>query len=240
MDTLFWTSLNPNLKIQHTTKLFFGKYAYRLELHCTGVAYLRGGFSSMTDYCQEREQRRQINWGGSWRGDRSPAPTFQERAFVESLENILPDYDADIKKRIEDPMMQLYTNDLNVMKSIASKLDASYLRSVCVPENQDGANMLAKGYILTAKPSKWQYRFNTREAKYSTESKEQLLAYLAALGDDVHLPQSLRDSLGEAKSRYIWGSYIYAHDAGIATMIKMINPHFIRSIDEFRCLAEDK
>jgi hypothetical protein len=167
-------------------------------------------------------------------------PTFEECAFVESLENILPDYDADIKKRIEDPMMQIYTNDLNVMKSIASKLDVSYMRSVCVPQNQDEANMLAKGYILTARPGKWRYRFNTREAKYSSESKEQLLNYLTALGEQVHLPQNLKDSLTESKSRYIWGSYIYAHDAGIATMIKMINPHFIRSIDEFRCSAEDK
>jgi hypothetical protein len=90
----------------------------------------------MPAYCQEREKRRQINYGGSWRSERSPVPTFEQCAFVESLENILPDYDADIKKRIEDPMMQIYTNDLNVMKSIASKLDVSYLRSVCVPQNQ--------------------------------------------------------------------------------------------------------
>ena len=127
-----------------------------------------------------------------------------------------------------------------MLKTIAEKLDVSYLRSVSVPQNQTEANMLAKGYVLTAKPSKWRYRFNTREARYSSESKQQLLSYLSVLGTEVHMPQSLRDSLSENKSRYVWGSYIYAHDSGIATMIKMIDPHFIRSIDEFRCSSEDK
>lgn len=241
MDTLSWTQLNPDIAVQPTVKLAYGRYAYRMEISCVGMTYLRGGFRDMDDFLQVRANARQMNWGGSWRLAKMRSPGVTEQQVLIQLQELLEQYSGRFKQRIEEPVLQLYADNVNDLLSFARQLKyPDYLVSVMMPRNTHERQLLESGLVIRRKPVTWNYRFHIREARYSWECRQQLYQYLKNLEDDVHLPQSLWDRLVDPKNTYIWGGYIDANDRNLATFIHLINAHFIRSIDEFHEVAQGK
>ena len=47
MDSLYWNSLNPRVKLLRTNKLFWNKYAFKVKLYVPGGNYLSSWVSSM-------------------------------------------------------------------------------------------------------------------------------------------------------------------------------------------------
>lgn len=225
---------NPNIKVHHTKKMFFGTYAHKLEIECVGITYLRGNFETIEEFYTVRSHQRTLNYGGSWLNSRTQIPTDDELNTILNLEALLELIDVPFKKRIEEPGLQIYCNDLAVLINIANNIGNKYVKSITTPKNSEEAKLLEQGYLLTSKEPLWKFKFNTREDRYTVESKQQILQYLKNLGDEIHLAPNLAAQLNDTRYHYVWQSYIYSNDDSIATMLKMINPHFIRSVEEFK------
>lgn len=241
MDTLFWTRLNPNIRIESTVKLAFARYAYKMEISCTGVSYLRGGFASVWDFVESRKQARQQNWGGSWRAKYVKVPNNEEIEVLEFLQNLLESDDFKLKRRIEEPVIQLYAERMQDLIDFAQKFPHGHrVTAIMLPRTLEEQTLIEQGLVIRRKPVAWKYRFNLREARYSWETRQQLSTYLDNLGDSVHVPNGLDRNLKDPKNHYIWGGYIDADDRNLATFIQLIDPTIIRSIDEFHEMSNGK
>lgn len=241
MDTSFWTRLNPNIRVESTVKLAFSRYAYKIEISCPGVTYLRGGFANIWDFVESRKQARQHNWGGSWRAKYLKIPTDKEIEVLECLQNLLESDDFKLKRRIEEPVIQLYAESMQDLVDFAQKFPHGLrVTAVMMPRTTEEQALIEQGLVIRRKPVSWKYRFNLREARYSWETRQQLSTYLDNLGDSVHVPDGLSRNLKDPKSHYIWGGYIDADDRNLATFIQLIDPTIIRSIDEFHEMSGGK
>lgn len=241
MDTSFWTQLNPNIRVESTVKLAFNRYAYKMEISCTGVTYLRGGFSNVWDFVDSRRQARQQNWGGSWRAKYIKVPSDEEIETLQCLQNLLESDDFKLKRRIEEPVIQLYAESMQDLIDFARKFPHSRrVTGIMLPRTAEEQTLIEQGLVIRRKPVAWKYRFNLREARYSWETRQQLSNYLDNLGEAVHVPAGLQQNLRDPKNHYIWGGYIDADDRSLATFIRLIDPAIIRSIDEFHEISNGK
>lgn len=241
MDTSFWTQLNPNINVESTVKLAFSRYAYKMEISCTGVTYLRGGFSTVWDFVESRRQARQHNWGGSWRAKYINVPNDEDIEILQCLQVLLEQDDFKLKRRIEEPVIQLYADSMQDLIDFARKFPyGRRVTGIMLPRSAEEQTLIEQGLVIRRKPVSWKYRFNLREARYSWETRQQLYHYLTNLGNDVNVPNGVQRSLSDPKVGYIWGGYIDANDRSLATFIQLIDPSIIRSIDEFHDVSGGK
>ena len=243
MDTLFWKQLHPNIKVEHTKHLLYGKYPYRLVLKCVGTSMLRHPDASFEE---QAEWKRNVNYGGSWKPKLIRRPEPYEFALLHRLRDIraeLLEQDNDsIKTRIEDPLMQFYTVDEKLLQDLANKMftgldAANYIQSITMPGSAEDLKLLHQGFVLKNN-SDYPFRINLRDGRYAESTRESLLKYLDSIGDDVSVPQNTRRQLERARGDFVWGGYFYCADENIRIMISMIHPRLIRSVDRY--YSQDK
>jgi hypothetical protein len=240
MDTSFWKQLHPDIQVQAAKQKLFKKYPYKMVLRCNGAAMLR---SPETPFDEQIQYRKQINYGGSWRTRPALQPSSLELDFLHVLKDIKLDLaeqnNEDIKMRIEDPNIQFYAVDQNLLKDLAKLLFAnqefkSFLQSITVPRSDDDLNKIMQGYVLR-KSTQYACKINIRDGRYNHQIRQSLLNYIDSLNEDATIPTSVRKSLEKANGDYVWDAYFYCNDPNIQLMIQMINPRLIRSVDLYHC-----
>jgi hypothetical protein len=215
MDILFWTQLNPEIRLEHTTKRYFQKYLYRLVLYAPGYrrellknssGYQRIGYVRLSEIDVE---------------------------FLETLKSIRENF-PEVKFRIDDPDIQIYASNSYVLELIASRLrthEQKYIKAITYPENQNLVDILNSGAILVKKKNNYTHKVMIKDGRYSIDIKKQVLSYLTELGDIVKLSNGSRKML-EKPYTSTWGVFFYTNDVDITTFLELVRPGIISNIYE--------
>ncbi len=237
MAISYWTKLAPNVVVESTRKQYYGKYLCKLVLQVEG-----GRLSSTPDaldIATALEERvslmRNYNFGGSWRVFQVELLKTARVEDLERLRTIKNNYRDQCKIRIEEPLVQIYTEDEDGLKEIVGHFTPymkSSIKSVSFPDSDACKNLLKEDKIITTSDKlSYSYKVMLRDGSYSPDSKKQLLNYFDNLGDLVKITKGVRRNL-ESSHSYIWGGYFYRNDTSTLTFISLICPNIVGKIHE--------
>lgn len=244
MDILSWTKLNPNIRITNVNKRFYNQYYYKLEIKVTGSGFLR--FPDLTIEAQANKRKyyndnRTVNFGGSWRYNRSADPVDQDIKILNKIKTAQQNY-SNLRFRVEEPMLQVYSDNALELHQFATEiahLDNQHLVAIHSPATEQRLELLKQGYTISRKPADYPIKVHVREGRYSMQTKGHVLGYLNNIPDEVYLPKHFVESF-ERTFESVWNCYFYIKDRSILTMIAMICPNLIRTTEEYHLAPEDK
>jgi hypothetical protein len=237
MDTSFWKSLSPEIKIESSVKQFYKQYYYKLDIYAPGCKSIRCNDVASNLYSR-REHIRVYNYSGSW-FDKKLAKYLKEAdlGFLLGLKDIYYEY-PDVKIRCEEPRMSIYATDELMIQSVAKSIDPDHrnkIISITGPENEELKAVLTANTILVKKPPKYRYRVWFKEKQFEEETRQQVYNYLTGLGDLVRMSEHTRESLNKPHN-WIWGCYFYTNDKGVATFVTLLHPDLVREVSELVCV----
>lgn len=240
MDSLYWKQLTPNIDIKYTTKLFYKKYLYRLELTAYGGASINTTLDINTSLAFRHKSYREINYGGSWRAKMRSQLKQADPAWLTYLQQFKRSVNFDCNIRIEEPKLQIYTNLDSELEEFVRKLPKEfnqYVSGISIPKNDQELALLQAGKKIVKKNPKYPFKLIFRDGNYDIQNKNNILNYLDSLGDIVRIPEHCRSQLSKPYTS-IWECYVYTKDLGLITFLQIIDPKLIRSIIEMATIED--
>lgn len=235
MDISYWKQYHPKIHHLGTTHLMFRQYAYRLVVTLPGAAMLRCD----KDFAmQMAEEKRIINYGGSWRpGPAKAPPSAADLLILEKLREYKRELPDGLKIRIESPSIQFYATSEALLKKLHHDIfhgvDSSrYLVSITGPRSPDEFQLIEQGFVIKKKGD-YPFKVHIRDGRYSHAVRSQLLSLLDAQGAQVKIPRATRHMMTKNKGDYLWGCYFWCQDESLQFMIGIIHPQAIRTIERF-------
>ena len=244
MDILSWTKLNPKIRIQSVNKRFYSQYYYKLEVHVTGSGFLRHPEHTIEEQAESRvkfNELRKVNFGGSWRYNRSNDPTIQDIELLNKVRLAQQKY-PNLRIRVEEPTFQIYAEteeDLYKFAVDISYRDNQHILSINHPLSNQHLELLKQGYTISSKPADFPIKVHVREGRYNLQTKSQILAYLQNMPEEVKLPKNFVDSFSK-EYESVWNCYFYIKDRSILTMVALISPSLVRATEEYHLSPKDK
>lgn len=239
MASLLWKKLNPTVDYCDTTKKFFGKFLFKAVVYLPGGNLIRNTkFEDMQFLLDERLSwhGRSYNYGGSWVNASSGSYArrkFLEDAKTEQLEywrDAVKQNQTDIKFRVEEPHITVYSNDeSNLYSLVANDPRPKSIRQIFKPKNHNALEALDRGEIILKKKTEYTYRVCFREGKFDTYVVKSIGQLLMNQGDDVKLTNSCKTNL-ENTRYWFTSTYFYTKNLDIVTMINLISPDIVSGI----------
>ena len=231
MDILYWNKLSADIKHEDTTKQFFGKYLWRLVVLAPGARILLAKFSTIEQAMEHRALIRQnYSWASSWRKHNSIDDINID--LLKDLQTVKTKYGSIIRTRIEEPWMQIYSEDEATLKLIAEEFDPAFRAnfiSVSGPADSEAEELLRSGAIIRCKDIEFDYKVILKDGRYNKETKQRMLQYLDGLGNDVKLSKGCREMLLKTYPS-MWNVFFYTKDPKIVTFLNLINPGIVSNI----------
>jgi hypothetical protein len=236
MDTLFWTQCNPNIDIGHTTKKYFGQYLYKIVIYAPAGRLIDSKDQLDTGLERRKLMAKNVNYGGYWGMNRHRDLDRADTAFLEKLRNFRHDKSLNIKMRVEEPRIQIYSNDENDLRDLVnthfSSSEKLLLESFSGPESVYSKNLLDSGAIIRRTDIGYRYKIILKDGRYTPEVKNQLLTYFINVGDEqVKLSKTGWDMLSKSTG-FIWNLYFYTNDLNVVTFISLISPGIVSNSHE--------
>ena len=242
MDLSFWTKLNPNIVYEPTRKIFFDKYLCRLVINCPAGRLINAKTDNIESDLRIRfEYAKNRNWGGSWESLNSHAIANADAEQISNIKSIKSAYSDEIKFRIEEPKIQIYTDSEDMLKVVACAILPNFQTSIDAvqfPESDDQAKLMLEGKIITKATTKIEYKYKVtlRDGEYDSETRNSILQYLTNLGDEVKVSEQ---TLLKLRSyHYLWSAFLYVNDPSVLTFLSVIQPGIIGKIHELVKVAE--
>ena len=240
MNIVFWTQLSPNIKVDHTLKKYYGKYLCKLVVYAPAGRLIESKDPIANGILTRQTLLRNVNYGGSWWAQHTDQQTRYlddaDAEFLEFLRTTRGDKLLNVKMRIEEPLIQIYTeteDDLQqlVLENFSKKWARKYIESVSIPASDTAKTHLNSGAIIRKKDNGYRYKVMVKDGRYTAEIKESIRQYLNNVGiETVYLPKGFDDQL--LKGSFIWSAYFYVNDLGILSFLELINPGMITNFHE--------
>lgn len=231
-----WTKLQPDIRIEETRRLYYGKYLYRVRLNLSCArAVLMGPELSIHEAVHRLVNNRLYNPMGSWRSNLS-YPTQEEIDCLSSLRD-LKKSNKNIKIRIESNNVDLYSaTEEELYKTIEGhKFYRDYVTGISMPSEKNRAILLS-GKQLVSGPVKYQYKVMLRDGTYTSAELNSVHDYLVGCSDVVKVTKGCKKQLEIKETNrpnaWIWSCYFYTNDIKICTFIQIISPRLIRNYYE--------
>lgn len=231
MDILYWKNLSKKIRLVHTKKQFYKQYLYKLEIYAPGCKSIReDNIPASLD--RRLTFARDYNYGGSWVSSRMK--TYLQEAdaeFLHLLKDISPDY-PQLKFITQEPKYQVYGNSEADIRNFVNALPSEYKDSIILlsyPEDSEAEQLLSQNCILKKRQPKFTHKIIFRERQFPNQSRLQIYNYLLSLGDIVQIPPHTKEQLTKGHG-WLWGTYFYSNDPGIADFLKLIEPNLIREV----------
>lgn len=234
MDISFWTQCNPNIRVEHTTKKFFGRYLYKMVVFAPGGRAIDSKRGIAADV-QHRIDIQKDTVKTSWWWYRNPN---LDQANIEQLEQLncikANRKSLNILVRIEEPYVQIYSESLEQLQNIVDQYLGNFKSSVnaiAYPEDHV-VDALNSGAIIRKKDIGYRYKVTLRDGRYDTDNKVAVLNYLTELDESVaKLPTSCYMMLAKNYG-YIWNCYFYTNDPSVTSFLSLIVPGMVLNIHE--------
>jgi|688.fasta_scaffold14800_17 hypothetical protein len=240
MDSLFWKNLVPDIQVLPATKLFYKQYVYKLEM----LAYAGKSVStSMTveeSLAYRKISMRQINYGGSWAIRSKQNIKNADVEWLKYLKGFKQSPTFNCKIRIEEPSIQIYSDNEKDLYNFVAELPndyKKYVTGIARPETDQVKSLMLAGKKVVKKPPTYEFKICFRDGNYEPSTRQSVLNYLDGLGNLVRIPKHFKEEFNKPYNN-IWDCYIYSNDINIATFIQLINPNLIRSIIEMAVVDE--
>lgn len=236
MDTSYWTSLNLKHKIEPTQKLFFNKYLCRVQYYCPGSAYLRDYSSRWWGHPEEFlnykiETDRNRNHLGSWYTPR--------KAIIEDI--ILPQLEStrliisnnQVKNRIEEPFVSLYTEKESELFDIVSELSLCIdrIEHINLPLTAQVQQDLENNVIYMKRGVGYQYKVTLKDRWEKDSIPGSIVKYLDNMGDQVKISKTVRETLEKNLISQCW---FYTNDITFLSMIDLMYPNGVLKVQQIK------
>jgi hypothetical protein len=240
MATLPWTDLAPNVKCIATTKQFFGKYLYKIDVDVPAARILLDRRTKtikwlLNERINEAKDTidRLANWGrqqnipfSGWYRVINDSSLVQ----LEYYKKIIEQHKGAIKIRIEEPTLSIYCDDEQILFDIAGNDPLQRLERVFKPESATAQTVLKSGEIIVRKPTDYLYKIVFREGKVTNKDNNlQIYNYLTSLGDEVKMTQGCATNL-KYRQHWMTSCYFYAKDTQVLTFLNLIAPEKVSGI----------
>lgn len=242
MDTSHWTKLKADIKFIDTTKKFFGKYLYKIDVYAPAGRVVNEKSSKPL---QDRLLQR-IEMAKDTLNRLSPYGTRHNFGFaglretvtassldqLEYYKKVMELNKGAIKIRVEEPTLSVYSDDENLLLDIAANDPCDRVTAVYRPANSQAIAVLEQGRIIIKTPSPYSYKIMLREGVIKNhDAYEQAHNYLVSLGDDVQMTKGCARNLTK---RYVYMSstYFYAKNLECLTFLNLIAPGIVSGIYE--------
>lgn len=235
--------MNPKIRTSGVNRRFYNQYCYKLEISVAGSSFLRYPDLPIDQQLANRQRlRRSVNYGGSWGIRHLQVPSAKDLQILERILETKPMYESRLRFRIEEPCVQVYAEveqDLyDFAVAISDLADSNvHLKKISRPSSNTHQDLLQQGYTITRSKQDYPYKVLVREGRYSKENKKQILNYLENQGDLVSMPAHFLESMHRQYDS-VWNCYFYVKDKSILTMLSLINPKFVRVIEEYHIVSD--
>ena len=238
MDISYWTNYNPNIDIDHTLKKYYGQYLYKLVLYAPGGRVIDSKLPVVDALIRRREHSKyRFKSSGNWWLYRNNKDIDKaDIAFLEVLKSVRQNRALGLKIRVEEPYVQIYADAETKLQDFVEQhcmvFPRNYIIGFAGPENLETERVLDSGAIIRRVDTGYRYKVVIRDGRYSTETKQQILRYITALGpEQAKLSPSAVVNL-RSSGNYIWNLYLYVNDPSVTSFIELISPGSVLNIHE--------
>lgn len=218
------------IKDKQTTRLFYGKWLYKVSIRLTGAGVLRNMYF-MKDPV-------------GWLADNSCSMLRREAQFnKDNIIKIVTFLNQNEKEkyavRIESNILDFYTNDKLTYDVFKQKF-YYLIRNSFSPKENDVARLLENEKIILTKKyphNKYQYRVYLQPHKIQYDRKINFIEWLKLQEDKVTFSESLEDWF--LRTTYNWERrYFLVDDSKTLLMLKMHSPEAVGTV--YKYVISDK
>lgn len=243
MDILNWKILNNSVVFRNTKKLFFNRYLYRAKFMAHNVRIALSSDNTMevqekyNSYIS-RLSRLYTQLDGFSRDHKNSFKKITKNTDITQLiEWHIFLANNDLKYRIEDPYISLYTNDINELyKEIKNNsCILKGLSEISAPKSEQAKKSLMENKVLVSRIKGFSHIvYLSDNWTLDVGDRDKVLAHLKTYGDDVRIPASTEKAL---MNKWCSGGYFYCNDPGITTFISLICPGIVKNIFELEVIT---
>jgi len=234
MDMSKWIQFNPKITVEHTTKKYFGKYLYRIAIYCPAGRLIDTHGDLTQALASRKEMNKHINYGGYW-GMRNTKDIDKANIPLLEVMRTIRKNPAGVKLRVEEPYIQLYSGtEQELIELLSGTLNpfVDHVESAHGPENAEAESILNSGAIIRKKDIGYRYKIIIKDGRYTTEDKNNLLAFLSNFGpEEIKVSATGLDMLSKPTG-FVWNLYLYSNDLSITTFLNLIKPGIVLNSHE--------
>lgn len=220
-------ALEKHLLHYETHKLFYNKYLYKLVIkNSLAIIFREKKFNYAREVLDDLQHQFE-------NGEVLVRSTGYRKSPVDILEFLecLALYkvfstDTDYKIRVENPHVQVYTNDKDWLLDLSTKV----VRPVELWQPSDAhISHLGENIIIVNRPTKYQYKVTLGDKRVDRG----FTTWLEKNHDKVKIGRMCKDAISEGL--YAANYYFYVRDERVLELVKLMITPSIRRIDKLVC-----
>jgi hypothetical protein len=216
------------MKVFQTNKLYYGKWAYRIELKTYGASFLRyWGLEKTKLFCTGSTLDASA---GNSRTVHINKPTLLQ--FVNDVE---PYLNIGLKLRVEHDTITMYLNDPVQFEEIKKEL-AYWVKSISAPANDTELATLQEksAQVLCNKlpQSKFKHRVYIRPA-FPEHQRASFLKWLDNYPETIQASKTTLQWLDGKGRRFYQGPFLYVHDKSHLLLVSLFLGKYVKRAEEF-------
>lgn len=217
LESINWDSVAVPKTI--TTKLFYGKYAYKAVYLITGANCLTKKITAIDNkftYVNKYYQKVPLN------DEDIKILTILYNTYLNGKYKFrIESNTVSIFSESEQELYNLVTDELNSIRN--------HLRKISLP-NPESLTSLDVDTILVKGSTDYSYRLDLREGMFKNFTERNTLAnYLRQCGEDVKCTEKFFNDL-RSTNKYLKLGYFYVRDPNLVSMIYLIMPKLVRRV----------
>lgn len=207
-----------SVKTEHTTRLFFNQYKYKIVLVCATAHFFRGNnLTYVKETISNIRNKNDIPVGWNRKALDSNELTFGE-LLVKSFSKM-----ENYCLRVESPLLSFYTNSEKDAESIL-KINVEKVKYISIPESPLTESKLGTHNVLTKKID-FDYKVTMGRTRTSFDS------FLEWCKDNPKIRMPKRAKRDLEKNHSWGGSYFYVKDEKTLTLVKLFIGSFINKVE---------
>jgi hypothetical protein len=213
------------MKVSPTTRLFYGKYPYKIETKIKGASLVqRWDTAQLRKYCTGEFKPLMY---GSW----SSADKSILGKYIDAAKDI---FDLEFKTRAENNTLSFFIADADVYENVKKSL-ADWIVAVTEPANEKDLESFKdkKSTVLCDQlpHGLYKHKIYLRE-RMPLHTRQKFASWIKNYGETIRSPRNTTYWLSGEK-RYIQGPFIYVANSQQFTLVGMFLGEYIQKTEEF-------
>lgn len=219
-----------NLKTYNSTKLFYSTYLYKLQVRTPLSILFTRPTKGVVNYKQYNELVTQFGSRNEINVNRWKIAVRQNIVDAKTILDKLIFTDVDYKLRCEAYSLVIYSNDEQLLISIADDLSFECRTKLWKPEKTAEDFLLNnKNMIVSKTPVEFPYKIYLKHDS-SQQNYDALVKWLTNNPDKCKVGDATLSNL--ANKYYFSGNYFYVKDLKVLMVIEMVAGKIIGKIDK--------
>jgi hypothetical protein len=154
--------------------------------------------------------------------------------LLENLRRIKTKYANIVKVRVEEPNVQIYSENEEMLKEIVKEfntVDLDFISKITGPESGTENILLNNSIIVKTDPG-FKYKLTLRTGQFDINTKHQLLNYIDNLDNQVYCNAAGRNALASNHKSVYTAPFLLVNDLSLAVFINLISPGVVTNIHE--------